>query len=208
MRKLTVRSLLCLSLTSTALLGATTAFAAPARQSDDEGTLAIARERFKEGVLLFDKKDFEKARVAFSQAYALKKHPAVLLNLAQSELRSSHEADAARHFAAFLRESKEATDAEQQAAEAGLSTAKNAIAEVTANVDEPSSEIFVDGSLEGLTPLAGPLYLTPGAHSLEARKGGNTAKTRVNVVAGSQLNVTLTFAPKAPPAIRHSTGTR
>ena len=199
MRKLTVRSLLCLSLTCTPLLSATHAFAAPARQTDDEATIAIARERFKEGVAFFDRKEFDKARVAFLQAYALKKHPAVLLNLAQSELRSNHEADAAKHFSAFLRESKEATDAEREAAEAGLSSAKNAIAEVTPHVDEPSVELFVDGAPEGVTPLSTPLYLAPGAHTLEARKGGKTTKTQVNATAGAQLSVTLTFAPKAPP---------
>ena len=59
---------------------------------------------FQEGVTFYDAKDYEKARAAFLQAYALKKHPSVLLNLAQSELRSGHEADAAQHFDQYLRE--------------------------------------------------------------------------------------------------------
>ncbi len=81
----------------------------------------MARERFKEGVAFFDKKEYDKARVAFLQAYALKKHPAVLLNLAQSELRSSHEAEAAKHFVAYLRESK---DARRRRAPSGRSRAQ------------------------------------------------------------------------------------
>ena len=97
MRKLRVRSLLCLWLSSTVVLSSSLAFAAPPvhASTEDDATVAMARERFKEGVSFFDLKQYDKARAAFLQAYALKKHPAVLLNLAQSELRSGHEADAA-----------------------------------------------------------------------------------------------------------------
>ena len=56
----------------------------------------MARRRFQEGVKFFDQKKFEEARAAFLQAYALKHHPAVLLNLAQSEIRSGHPLEAAR----------------------------------------------------------------------------------------------------------------
>src|SRR3954462_5924543 len=101
MRKFRVRALLCCSLSCTTLLGATSSFAAPAgRPSEEDTTVAIARERFKEGVAFFDQKQYDRARVAFLLAYALKKPPAVLLNLAQSELRRNHEADAAKHFSA------------------------------------------------------------------------------------------------------------
>src|SRR5258706_5827673 len=131
-------------------------------QQQDDVTLTMARERFKEGVGYFDKKDFAKARVAFLQAYALKKHPAVLLNLAQSELRSGHEADAAKHFAQYLREQKDASDAERQSAETGLTASKALVAEVALDVDTVGAEIYIDGDLEGPTPLPGPSYLAPG----------------------------------------------
>ena len=201
MRKPRVRSLLCLTLSCLTLLSALPALAAPA----DETTVAMARERFKEGVAFFDKKEYDKARVAFLQAYALKKHPAVLLNLAQSELRSSHEAEAAKHFAAYLRESKDASDSERQAAEAGLNATKAMVAEVTVNVDEGGAEVFVDSSSEGVSPLSGAVYVAPGSHSIEARKGGKSSATQINAVAGRQLTANLDFAPKpvraAEPAV-------
>jgi hypothetical protein len=201
MRKPRVRSLLCLTLSALTFLSALPALAAP----PDEPTVAIARERFKEGVAAFDKKEYDKARVAFLQAYALKRHPAVLLNLAQSELRSSHEADAAKHFAAYLRESKDASDSERQTAEAGLNAAKALVAEVTVNVDEGGAEVFVDSSSEGISPLTGAIYLTPGSHSIEARKGGKAAATQVNASPGRQLTANLSMASKpvgaAPPVV-------
>jgi len=196
MRKLRLRTLLCLSLACTALRPAR-ASAAPAA---DDASVAMARERFKEGVAFFDKKDFEKARLAFLQAYALKKHPAVLLNLAQSELRSGHEADAAKHFAAYLRDATDASPAETQAAQAGLNASKLAVAEVEVTVDESGAEVYVDGTLSGVSPLPGPLYMAVGSHSVEARKNGQSTATQVSAGAGRQLKASLTLTPKVAPA--------
>jgi hypothetical protein len=181
-----------------ALLAALLLLPAPAFAQDDV-TLTMARERFKEGVGYFDKKDFAKARVAFLQAYALKKHPAVLLNLAQSELRSGHEADAAKHFAQYLREHKDATEAERQGAETGLTAAKALVAEVTLDVEGIGAEIYVDGDLEGQAPLPGSVYLPPGAHELEARKEGRTVSATVNATAGQTARVRLTLPKPAKP---------
>jgi hypothetical protein len=201
MRNFRARALLCCSLSNALVLGATSSFAAPAgRAVDEDTTVAIARERFKEGVAFFDQKQYDKARVAFLQAYALKKHPAVLLNLAQSELRCNHEVDAAKHFSAYLRESTTASDAERQAAETGLNATKSAVALLDVNVDENGAEIFVDGSPEGISPLSGPLYVTPGTHAVEARKGGKTRTQQVNASAGRQFMADLSFAAKPLPA--------
>lgn len=182
------------------VLSASLASAAPPAKAsaDDDATVAMARERFKEGVGYFDQKQYDKARAAFLQAYALKKHPAVLLNLAQSELRSAHEADAATHFSAYLREATDSTDAEKQAAEAGLAAAKVTVGEVEVKVAERGAEIYVDGSLQGNSPLPGALYVAPGTHTVEARKDGRTASTQINAVAGKHIEAELEFAPAKP----------
>ncbi|HEY3493729.1 MAG TPA: hypothetical protein VGK73_03540 [Polyangiaceae bacterium] len=176
---------------------------APARaHADDDATMtAAARERFKEGVTYFDQRQYEKARAAFLQAYALKKHPAVLLNLAQSELRSAHERDAAKHFAAYLREATDASPAERDAAQAGLATAKAAIGEVSVNAEQ-GSDILVDGASEGTAPLPGPLYVDPGTHSFEAKKGDRTTKQTLSLKAGDTKELKLAFAAEPPsPAV-------
>ena len=67
--------------TSVCLLVLLTSIAGAQAQSDETAT-SMARERFKEGVQYFDQKQYDRARVAFLQAFALKRHPAVLLNLA------------------------------------------------------------------------------------------------------------------------------
>ncbi|HEU5072760.1 MAG TPA: PEGA domain-containing protein [Polyangiaceae bacterium] len=168
--------------------------------AQEDPTIEAARERFKEGVTYFDNKEFERARLAFVQAYALKPHPALLLNLAQSELRSGHEAEAATHFARYLREHAEATEEQRQAAREGLDAAKQVVGVVALTVEPSGAEILVDGVSSGRSPLADPLYLTPGEHTIVAQKGGETARTTVTVVAGSSTSETLNVSAKPAPA--------
>jgi tetratricopeptide (TPR) repeat protein len=180
----------------TLLLASVLGAPAPARAEEDATATAAARERFKEGVTYFDEKQYEKARAAFVQAYALKKHPAVLLNLAQSELRSNHERDAAEHFAQYLREATDAAPAQREAAQAGLASAKAAICELTVTAD-PDSDISVDGTLQGTSPLPGPLYLEPGTHTVQAKKGERLVNQSVTAKAGESRELKLKFAPDA-----------
>lgn len=170
-----------------------------ARAQDDPTTTAAARERFKEGVAHFDKKEYEKARAAFLQAYALKKHPAVLLNLAQSEVRSGHERDAAKHFTQYLREATDASASEREAAQAGLATARAAVVELQLTVDDSGAEVLVDGTLEGISPLSDPVFVDPGSHNIEAKKGDRGATVSVSGKAGEKKEARLTLAGRPAP---------
>jgi hypothetical protein len=145
---------------------------------DDPAVTAMARQRFTEGVKLFDEKKYELARAAFLQAYALKKHPDVLLNLAQSELLSGHPLDAAQHFRDFVKDAANASHPRRADAEKGLLEARSKIGRIQVTVDLPDADIFLDGKKVGTSPLAEPLDVSVGNHSLEAKKPGrNTAQT-------------------------------
>ncbi len=163
----------------------------------------MARQRFQEGVRLFDQGKFEEARAAFLQAYALKKHPAVLLNLAQSELRSNHPVEAARHFAEFLRDNPNAEPAERKAAADGLTVARTKTARVHVVVDVDGADVFVDGEFIGRTPLPEPIDVAPGDRKVEVRAAGHQPRL-VNVSASMDRVEPLNIAfgvPKttAPP---------
>src|SRR5580658_5564456 len=81
---------------------AVAAIPARAQSAAEDPTTDMARARFKEGVGFYDKGQFEQARASFLQAYALKKHPTVLLNLAWSCLKSGHTLEAEHYFKQFL----------------------------------------------------------------------------------------------------------
>jgi tetratricopeptide (TPR) repeat protein len=160
-------------------------------RADDDATVEMARQRFREGVQFYDQRQFEKARLAFLQAYAIKPHPSILLNLAQSELRAGKPEDAANHFSEYLRTNAQASDAEKQEAEVGFAAAKSKVGEVTISVDTPGAQVTVDGQDKGVAPLAGPIYVEPGAHTIEAKANDRHATKNVTVGAGQSANVNL-----------------
>lgn len=177
-------------------LGTLSAQPAHAKDPEDAAT-EMARERFNEGVKYFDASDFEKARLAFLQAYALRAHPAVLLNLAQSELRADHAPEAASHFSQYLREH----DAKSQDAKSGLARAKSKVLEVKVTADVEEMIVFVDRKEVGRTPLPDSLYLAPGAHSLEGKHEDQVVNVTVEGDAGStrQASLVLGTAPATEP---------
>lgn len=167
-------------------------------RADDDVT-EMARQRFREGVQFYDQRQYEKARLAFLQSYAIKPHPATLLNLAQSELRAGHPDDAANHFSEYLRSSGSTNESEKQEAELGFTAAKTKVAEVTVAVDATGAQVSVDGQEKGTSPLPGPLYMSPGSHSIEARSNDRAASKTVSVLAGQAISVTLSFRSAAAP---------
>ena len=179
-----------------------TVTAVPAHAQDDATTKA-ARARFQEGVDFYDKGQFENARAAFLQAYALRKHPAVLLNLAQSSLRSNHHLEAARYFQQYLREASNITAAQRSDAERGLNESRTKLGRIA--IDAPSNtEIFVDDDRIGTTPMS-PIDVEPGTHILRGRvRAEETVQISVSagqvVTAkfGSSGAVAVAPAPSAP----------
>jgi hypothetical protein len=167
----------------------------------------VARQRYEEGVKAYDTGRFEDARAAFLQAYALKRHPAVLLNLGQSELRSNHPEDAGNHLQQFLREHKAATPDQKAAAEKGIADAKRRTGFIIVIADANAADVSVDGSAIGKAPLFDPVFVAPGKHTVFATYQGKSATTQVDARAGSAAAATLTLgttgaaaAPAPAPA--------
>jgi tetratricopeptide (TPR) repeat protein len=154
-----------------------------------DGETEVARQRFREGVAHYDRQDFEKARLAFLQAYLLKPHHAVLLNLAQSELRAGRNAEAAENFAKYIRENPTAPAMDH--AKAGFEEARQRVTELNVQVNATGATVSLDGADVGRSPLPNVVYLTPGRHSVVARKGTASAEKVLDAVAGRREYITL-----------------
>jgi hypothetical protein len=187
--------------------------ALPARaQADSDPVTAQARARFKEGVDFYDKGQYESARLAFLQAYALKKHPSVLLNLAQSSAKANHPLEAAKYFQQFLRESASLSPQQKQDAESGLAEVRQKLGRIEV-VAPPGTDISLDDAKVGNAPLGEPIDVEPGPHTVkspsetvkviatvgqkvQAKFGGNTAAATPPVVA--PIPATPPATPVAP----------
>ena len=166
--------------------------------SAEDPTTDMARARFKEGVAFYDKGQFEQARASFLQAYALKRHPAVLLNLAWSSLKSAHTLEAQRFFKQFLTEGKDITDKQRADANDGLNQANAKLGRIEV-VAAAGTDIMVDGDKAGTAPLTDPIMVEPGAHTVKFRgPDGATDTDSVTVLAGEKA--VARFAKTASPA--------
>lgn len=198
--RLPMTSRLLLALTGALCLSLQLALVPRLARAQDNENLELARQRFREGVTFYDQRNYEKARIAFLQAYAIKPHPSVLLNLAQSELRANRPADAAGHFAEFIRDNPDVGDAEKQEAELGFAAARSKVAEVVVECDIEGATVSVDGEERGTTPLDGPVYLAPGGHEITAVSGTLSGSRVVTAVAGRNITTTLRLEPESAPA--------
>jgi hypothetical protein len=192
---------LMLSLTLPSLLteaGISSLVSAPTALAQDAVT-EVARQRYEEGVKAFDTGRFEDARSAFLQAYALKRHPAVLLNLGQSELRSGHYEDAGNHLQQFLRLHTSASAEQKKTAEKGIADAKKKTGFIIVIADANGAAVSVDGTAVGVTPLLDPVFVKPGKHTLVATYQNKSSTTTVDAKAGSATAATLTLGTAGSP---------
>lgn len=193
---LTSLALLCapsiISSSSTNDLADGSGWASVAHAQDDQVTV-LAREKFKEGVVAFQSGKFEEARALFLQAYALKRHPAVLLNLGQSELKAGYIEDGGNHLNQFLREHTSATDQQKADAKAGIAEASKRTGQAIMIVDADGADVSIDGKKVGNAPLLDPYFVKPGPHEAGAAYEGKTTTTKFDAVRGKAVPVQLTL---------------
>jgi Tfp pilus assembly protein PilF len=170
----------------------------PAFAQQDDAVTLQARARFKEGVDYFDKGQYENARLAFLQAYALKKHPAVLLNLAQSSAKAGHALEASKYFQQFLKESSQVSPEQKQAAESGLAEVRQKLGRV--DIAAPAgTDISLDDNRVGTAPFSDPVDVEPGAHTLKS----STETVKVTATAGHTVQAKFGGASSTavPPVV-------
>jgi len=166
---------------------------APTARAQDDAVTVQARARFKEGVDAFDKGKFEEARLAFLQAYTLKKHPSVLLNLAQSSAKSNHYLEASKYFQQFLREATTANADQRKSAESGLAEVRTKLGRIAVDAP-PGTDVTIDDQRAGTTPFE-PVDVEIGTHTVKSSAGNAT----VIAVGGQRVEAKLGQKAEPPP---------
>ena len=184
-----------------ALPGAEPLSLAQGAPAPNEAVTEIARQRYQEGVKDFDAGKWEEARAAFLQAYALKRSPAILLNLGLSELRAGrYYEDAGNHLQQFLREVPGASPDQRATAEKGVADVKRRTGQLVVTVDASGADLSIDGVTVGRTPLLDPIFVKPGKHTVFAAYQGKSSASVAEVKAGALAGVTLSLGVAGAPA--------
>ncbi len=150
----------------------------------------MADARFHEGLAFVQAGQYEQARLAFAQAYAISKDPTTLWNLALAEMKTNHPVDAIRHFRQFKRDPK--------ANAQDIPTCTSLIERMEAQTchvivkTAPGAEITVDGERwSEEAPTSDPIDVSEGVHTIRVQLGTRWASKDIEGVKGQEVTITL-----------------
>ncbi len=165
--------------------------------SDQGDSSAKARQRFLDGVAAGKKGDWPKAYEAFLDAWKLKQHPQVALNLGRAELEIGRYGEAVRHFQHCIENSAPA-DPDVALARDWLAEAQKKAAKLLIVVDVAGARVLVDGVFVGYSPLLSPVSADPGSHIVVAHLAGQRVQRGVVAAAGFASVVDLRIPQQKP----------
>lgn len=156
-----------------------------------------ARQLYDEGLIAYKKEQWAESRAALLAAWSLNKHWQIAGLLADCEEQIGRHRDAAEHAAYYL---KNAPADRHERATKLLSDAKAKIGTLSLQVVPAGAEVLIDNVPVGRAPLAEPIFLEPGEHTVAARVVGRPDASRaVTMKAGSAENVSLSVEKDTVP---------
>jgi tetratricopeptide (TPR) repeat protein len=170
-------------------------FASAARAQD----ASEARAHFEQGVAHFEEGRYDEALAEFRDAYRIRPHPSVLVNLANCYQSLGRPVEAAQHFERYLREARASLDSAATAeVQRALGAARASIG--TIEIYGPAGvAVHVDGNDAGRTPLSRPVEVNPGMHVVEFRgTNGRVFTDRIQVPEGGSATAEAPIDATAP----------
>jgi hypothetical protein len=179
----------------------------PAASSETEDVEnAKALQTFKEGIAAFDRRDFEAARVAFLQTFALKPTaPVVRRNLGLAEIYSGHYLEGARRLGRVIHTTDEGSSVDRARMVESLKKAEAHLERVTIEVNVEGAEIQIGDVDLGTSPLPFAWYLEPGSYDVRVSKPGFVTHSETRQArAGDAQHLRISLKPvevEAPVAV-------
>jgi tetratricopeptide (TPR) repeat protein len=159
-----------------------------------------ARVHFEQGVAHFEAGRYEEALSQFRDAYRIRPHPSVLVNLANCYANLGRPVEAAQHFERYLRDARGAIDPATSAeVQRALGAARASIGTLEI-YGAAGISVRVDGNDLGQTPLTRPVEVNPGMHTVEFRgPSGRVFTDRIEVSEGGSATAEAPIDASAPP---------
>jgi hypothetical protein len=176
----------------------------------EDATVARARELFKRGVDAYDRGVYYEALQAFQEAYSLRPHPAVRVNIANCYDKLDRPAEAIQNFEQFLG-SGAGTSKQQEEVVKALEQLRKRVGRLLLHVSPEGAKVVIDANDPMRAPIADVVLLKAGRHQLTVSLDRHeTAMRVVDVAAGGTTELTINLprldaeAPEvvaqAPPA--------
>lgn len=174
----------------------------------DDAQRAQARASFNAGVDKYAAEDFSGALAAFQEAYRLRPHPSVRVNMANCYERLSRPVEALFHFESFLQESGVTVSAAQRTqVQEAIVRLRGQIGQIIFNVAPETAEISVDEQALSEGSTNRPMRFAAGLRRIRISQDGfQSFSVELNLRPGvtEQVNARLervVVGIVAPPAV-------
>ncbi len=162
-----------------------------------------ARSEFDRGVALYASENFQGALEAFQEAYRLRPHPTVRLNMANCYDHLNRPIEAIFHYEHYLTESGRGAPADQRrAVDDSLRRLRARVGSVTLRVAPDGATVVIDEGDSRRSPILDALQLTAGTHRLETRLAGyRTDRRVVEVPGGGTVEAQIRLEREGAPVV-------
>lgn len=166
-----------------------------AQPSIAQSLTGAAKDDYASALILSNNHDFAGALTKYQQAYDLSKDPRLLFNMAVCERNLRAYARMQSLLRQYKREVGSSITAQDRAdVDGALAAIQNLVGAVTLAVNEQGASVVVDGQSVGATPLAAPVVLDLGEHTIVVKKPGfDDATQTVTVLGGSESALSITL---------------
>lgn len=167
----------------------------PAAGEPTDDARARAKSLFERGVAAYEGARYAEALASFQEAFRLRPHPLVRVNIANCYDKLGKPLEALFHFDQFLA-SDVPTTAQRQEVVAATERLRKQLGSVIVRVTPDGAIVTFDGGEQRRAPLLEPIQLPAGAHSLEVRLDGYQSVQRsFTVPGGSSLELEVVLEP-------------
>jgi hypothetical protein len=165
-----------------------------------ESLSGAAKTDYDAGVILFEEQDFSGAFIKFQQAFEASADIRLLWNMAVCQKSLHHYTQVQRLIERYEREGQGHMTGEHRAEVLEvLDMIRTLISSVRILVEEPGTQIYIDGEFVGTTPLAEPLKVDLGKRQIRVSKDGFEERVIDYEFTGGStttLNVGLVAKPR------------
>ncbi len=183
-----------------ALIGAAPSLA-HAQEAPSAEARAEARSHFERGTDLYNEGRLDAALAEFQRAYEVSPAYPVLYNVGRVHAELGHPVEASRAFAQYLSEGGDTiAAARRREVEALLATQLARVGRVRVESNVAGSVVSIDGADVATTPLAEPLEVGAGHHTVGLRAPGyESATLAVDLAGGVEQRVAVDLRPQVAP---------
>lgn len=163
-------------------------------QSADE-TKVRAKALFEQGVADYDAGRYEQALASFQEAYRIRPHPLVNVNIANCYDKLGKALQAVFHFQRFL-ESDAGSPAQREEVSKALERLKQQVGKVMLRITPDGALAIIDQGEQRRSPILEAIQLEAGKHDLEVKLAGyRTVERPLIVKGGTTLELSIALEP-------------